>query len=544
MTQTDAIYERLARSYNVRFEGSPYPVFYKTFYPTGGIAGPKSAELWSMFDYATGLKRDKDPDGVRFARVGRQRYAQDVHDLLGAVLENTRWSRCAVAVIPSSTKGVVNRATEIVKGVLGEESALVTDLTGTIVRTSDKQAAHLGGARSLEAHDGSLSIDPNIASVFDTVVVIDDIVTSGSSFRAFGRLLESIGFDGTIVNFAFAHTRSSDGVEVCLDGVPGPKAAPVREGHRVTLRDGSAGCYAGGLDIVRKARFRKTVDGLGRAKASFDPHITLGFGPSPSKVELDFDGLDDVRRRVKRIRYTPPIDALVLDFDQTLIDSSIRDASYEEGLWKQAGPLGRDARPSPYGIYPGVERLAGLGIPFAIVSNRSEKQLSGILAKADIAKALYPGCRTQEAGDATAAYTPMTAACTPATAACMPMTATRTPATAACTPANVFSFPKEERDGYTTRHYKPSPLGVQAAVDWLRREHPEMGERPRILGLGNTPEDIAAYNAAGIESALALWGVPPWCRQVARSKWGAGYAFDQVDDFVAWCREGGVPDRG
>lgn len=511
MNQSNAIYERLAHSYNVRFEGSRYPVFYKTFYPTGGISGPESAALWTMFDYATGLKQDKDPDGIRFAKTGRQRYEQDVRDLLDAVLENVHWSRCAIAVIPSSTKGVTNRATEIVRSVLDENPTLAVDLTNTIVRVSDKQAAHLGGSRSIEARDDSFSIDPNIASVFDTIVVIDDILTSGNSFKTFDRLLESVGFEGNIVNFAFAHTRASKGVEVCIGGIPKAKSTPIREGHQVTLRDGSEKYFAGKFEIVKKAQYRKTLDELGRREAIIAPRIKLAFGQS--RIE-EFDDINDVKRRVKRVRYTPPIDALVLDFDQTIVDSSVRDASYEEHLWEHAGPIGRDRHPSPYKAYSGVEGIVGLGIPFAIVSNRSEKQLSGILSKADIAEALYPGClNAQDASSGSSGDTP----------------------------ANVFSFPKEEKGGFTIRHYKPNPLGVERAVEWLRQNNPEIGDEPRILGLGNTPEDIAAYNAAGIESALALWGVPEWCREIARAEWNAGYAFDDVEDFSEWCRGGGLP---
>lgn len=513
--QNHALYERLARSYNVRFEGSSHPVFYKTFYPTGGISGPNAAALWQMYDYAIGLKRDRDPDRIRFERVGEATYVQDVRDLLDAVLEHTHWSRCAIAVIPSSTAGVTNRATEIVKSAIDANPTAAVDLTDTIVRTSDKQAAHLGGSRWTADCDDSLSIDPGIASIFETIVVVDDILTSGNSFKAFDRLLESIGFNGTIVNFAFAHTRASDAIEVCLDGVPNPHPAPISKGYRVTLRDGSTRCFGDECRVIQKARYRKTTDARGRAQATFDPHIKLGFGPRHAETEMDFDDLDDVKRRVKYIRYTSPIDGLVLDFDQTLLDNAVRDAAYEERLWKNAGPLGGDPSPSPYKTYPGVEGIVGLDIPFAIVSNRSEKQLSGILNKADIARVLYPEQHV----------------------------AVDTTATSADVPENVFSFPKEQVDGYTVRRYKPSPLGVQAAVEWLCRDSLLFEDAPRIVGLGNTIEDIAAYNAAGIESALALWGVPEWCKDVAKTTWNAAHAFESIDEFVAWCREGGPLSR-
>ncbi len=68
----------------------------------------------------------------------------------------------------------------------------------------------------------------------------------------------------------------------------------------------------------------------------------------------------------------------------------------------------------------------------------------------------------------------------------------------------------------------------------------EVGPDARIVGLGNTMEDIVAYRAAGIESALALWDVPDDFKEHARNAWGADRTFGSVAQFTQRCREGGI----
>lgn len=99
---------------------------------------------------------------------------------------------------------------------------------------------------------------------------------------------------------------------------------------------------------------------------------------------------------------------------------------------------------------------------------------------------------------------------------------------------NVFGPPRSN-DRYKKWIYKPNPKGVGEALDWLSREVLEGGEA-KAIGLGNTPEDILAYRAAGITAALALWGVPSWCREYAAENWGADYAFESPFDFADWFR--------
>lgn len=56
------------------------------------------------------------------------------------------------------------------------------------------------------------------------------------------------------------------------------------------------------------------------------------------------------------------------------------------------------------------------------------------------------------------------------------------------------------------------------------------------MGLGNTCEDMIAYKSAGIDGALALWGVPDYLKGHARKHWGADWVFERVEDFAAWCK--------
>lgn len=64
----------------------------------------------------------------------------------------------------------------------------------------------------------------------------------------------------------------------------------------------------------------------------------------------------------------------------------------------------------------------------------------------------------------------------------------------------------------------------------------DLEESSRIIGLGNTPEDMIAYNKAGIESVLCLWGVPKRLRNFAVVNWGADYIFNSFFEFSKWSR--------
>ena len=421
-------YEWLLGRYGVLFEGLPEPVLHSHYYPMGGKDGPWSETLWNEFRYSQGLKEDKDPERQLWQRFA-DTYEADLRSLFDGVLSCSAGMHRGVVTIPSSTKGVTNRVTELTRRVLAGGPQLFDDLTRIVTRSRSKGKAHSGGGRSYREGFDTLYVENSQAVTrCDIILVLDDILTTGTSFRAMDARLRASGFSGTIVNYAFSRTLPAEGVAYCLD-------------HR----SGS------GANVVQTRRKKQAANG--------------------------------------------PVEALVLDLDQTLLDDPVRNMEFEERLpspWRGAGG-------SPYSTYVGVPALTGIGIPFAIVSNRPTRQLEVLLGPDAIRGTLH-----LPAG--------------------FPL------------PPNVFSFPMEERGSYTVRHYKPSPRGVSEAASYLRREALGGRTNARIVGLGNTYEDIVAYSAAGLESALALWGVPASLKTTARQSWGADHTFDSITAFVEWVK--------
>ncbi|MBQ3328559.1 MAG: SEL1-like repeat protein, partial [Eggerthellaceae bacterium] len=237
------------------------------------------------------------------------------------------------------------------------------------------------------------------------------------------------------------------------------------------------------------------------------------------RTSPDSEALAAQRAHTSRSRGAP-IEGLVLDLDQTLLDDPVRDVDYEENLGAST-----PAMPSPYAPYEGTRELTGLCVPYAIVSNRPERQLLRLVGEPPLHDALYP-YRGGSQGVPSVSES---------RAKAYSGSAWGTPPPGSL-PRNVFSFPTATSGGYTVRLYKPSPVGVADAVGYLQSEF--MGGRSdaRVVGLGNTYEDIVAYSAAGIESALALWGVPDAMRRHAAGTWNADHAFGSVEEFTDWVK--------
>ena len=74
------------------------------------------------------------------------------------------------------------------------------------------------------------------------------------------------------------------------------------------------------------------------------------------------------------------------------------------------------------------------------------------------------------------------------------------------------------------------------------RETFALAESARIVGLGNTPEDMIAYRAAGLEPVLALWGVPTFARDYACAHWDQDHVFSSMTQFLNWVEASRGPD--
>ena len=183
------MYDNLIGNYRIIHEGREEPVFYGRYYPVGAFEGEHQAELWDHFNYIQGLKKDKDADGSKYAQF-KAEYKADLKALLSCVEKDTSNTRRGVIVIPSSKVGNVNRVTELVREVLAEGNGVFADLTENLVRTKQKQAAHEGGSRQSSSNADTLEVQPvgSLADV-DLVLVIDDVVSTGSSFSAVQEVL-------------------------------------------------------------------------------------------------------------------------------------------------------------------------------------------------------------------------------------------------------------------------------------------------------------------------------------------------------------------
>lgn len=207
------MYENMLNNYMIWFEGLTEPVFYKSFYPMG----EKDTEwLWELFNYSQGLKLDKDGDGRKF-NAYRQRYIDDLRELFNTVIKDMPSTQRGVVAIPSSKARVVNRVTSLIREVLANNPRPFKDLTQVVYRCADKESAHVDGKRSFQDNIQTIDIkDTSMLNSCKVIVVIDDILTTGKSFKAMNWVLRNKGFEGQIVNFAFARTFPTEG----LKGIP------------------------------------------------------------------------------------------------------------------------------------------------------------------------------------------------------------------------------------------------------------------------------------------------------------------------------------
>ena len=435
------MYDRLQTNYRVLFEGQPSPIFYKYFYPTGN----NHDVLWNLFNYARGLKKDKPRDDEQYDVYSNMTdtsdgsdvnlYEYDLRQFLNAVYADTGRTRNAgITAIPSSNANRVNRVTELIRSIMQRTPGVYVDLTRNVYRRTSKDTAHGGGDRSVGSNASTLGAHrPNEIRNLDLIIVIDDIVTSGNSFRAMSEFLRQIGFRGQIVNFAFARYFPSEVAEEYL---------------------------------------------------AYDHSIEY---EAFSEVQALWRTYEE---RPKENNDGERIFGVVYDLDQTLLDDTVRDLKFEESLWKGTSSL-------PYGFFNGIKELMELPLPIAIVSNRPESQLDKLFDLYEFEEAIpFP----------------------------------EWPREGLLRP--VFSYPEERRGSFTTRYYKPHPAGVNQALFHLYQDYDLLG--CRVVGVGNTKEDIIAYKACGLEAILALWGVPDWLKDTARNSWQADFVFECVDDFRQW----------
>lgn len=169
------------------------PIFFKTYYPTQ-VKKYNENELQN-YRYIKGLKFIDQPEFIRnseennkfkdFFSNNYQNYLDTLTDFV-----NHQEYPFVLCSIPSSTAGKVNMVTRIIKDLVKNDPLTFIDGSGLIQRAFSKETAHESSKnRSFEKDLQGLTRNDNTNMTDKKIIVIDDVVTSGSSFTAAYKFL-------------------------------------------------------------------------------------------------------------------------------------------------------------------------------------------------------------------------------------------------------------------------------------------------------------------------------------------------------------------
>ena len=108
-----------------------------------------------------------------------------------------------VCVMPSSRKGTRPSGIRTIAGSLC--CSRIIDGTDCILRTENVPKKHLGGKRDVEAEIGSLCVRNENKIRSKTILLLDDVTTSGATFEAGTYLLKKAGA-GDVIALALSKT--------------------------------------------------------------------------------------------------------------------------------------------------------------------------------------------------------------------------------------------------------------------------------------------------------------------------------------------------
>lgn len=466
--------------YRFKFEGLEEPVFYYDLYPTAKKNYYTNNDM--RYNFGQGLKYKPNIHSNNCYEATQcyqnySKYQNILREFITTFSNDNLGMKIGVVTIPSSKQETLTCVTQVVRNVIGVQidNQNIYDLTTNLVRTKNKESAHDGGTRNILMNMRTLAfLNPGLLHEMDVLLVVDDIVTSGNSFRALKKLLTKLEFSGDVVNFAFLHSMNENA-------------------HKNYDE----------WNLSKKGEWNK----------------------------------GEYKKNTK-------VDAIIFDFDQTLVDTSNRNELFEEEIFKlKVGNKdfkNHEVREEfqeflkrysdVYSIYdPEALRIhQEKNIPFAILSNASWRKVFLLTQTDAIQPSLYPDIwksHYQTNGYNEEIYTKYMASKNKKYNGLSFRYSFDKQ-------KNIFNIPQEEEFFWP----KPSERGVIKAKNWLKQNF-ELCENARIIGVGNTPEDIIAYHKAGIESVLALWGVPEYAREYAKQNWGAEYSFDTLADFLTWVEE-------
>lgn len=194
MNNTEPEYSKILNLNNVVCDPDHIkPIFFKTYYPTK-VEKYNDKELQN-YRYIKGLKFIDQPEFVKnseennkfknFFDNNYQNYLDTLTDFV-----NHQEYPFVLCSIPSSTAGKINMVTKIIKDVVKNDPLTFIDGSGLMQRTFSKETAHESSKnRSFEKDLQGLTRTDNTNMADKKIIVIDDVVTSGSSFTAAYKFL-------------------------------------------------------------------------------------------------------------------------------------------------------------------------------------------------------------------------------------------------------------------------------------------------------------------------------------------------------------------
>ena len=123
--------------------------------------------------------KQQEPDAITF-----------FYDLLSDIIEPDD----NVVCVPSSREYQVSSFTYLVQGLLDEDH----DFTTLLMRTSTIDKLAYGGKRDYDVHINSIQMNPDYNYIPDSVILLDDVSTSGNSLRACEDILYEAGVQNII----------------------------------------------------------------------------------------------------------------------------------------------------------------------------------------------------------------------------------------------------------------------------------------------------------------------------------------------------------
>lgn len=476
-------YDELLKGYGCQFEGIPKPIFYKDLFPTSFL-GTEMEGFWDQYNFVRGLKYKSNVVSSHETHnkdkfdQNKELYLSILKHFIGKIFSDNEEAKIGIITIPSSKKNVINQ---------------VTNLVREYVSTNEAQ-----------------NLD-DLTLRFNRVK--DKDIAHETGHRDPISNMTTLLFDSDV-------NLNEYDVIVVIDDV-------------VT----SGNSFVAVNTIIADMDFTGEI-------------INFAFSRSMNRMSIEYYETEIPTHYVGED--TKKISGIIFDFDQTLVNDEIRKQEFESKVVEVSRKIVNNTKfmtdnNYTYNTYNGVYELQNKNIPFAIVSNSYKDRLLVLFQLNSILSSIYPNTYRakqkkpdklenneilwHEKYQETISYLSIDG---------------RVNRFFFKRPKNLFVTPIEERKSGESeksqiRYAKPHPKGVLEAKKWLL-ENFNFNESPRIIGVGNTYEDIKAYKAAGLESILGLWGVPKLLKKYAKDNWGADHCFETVIDFNNWIEKIGFEE--